>query len=184
MAQPWEQDWSKPAGSKPDDDSTPPWQRKWGAGQAAAPKDDTGDFMRGAKVALGQTAPILKGVVGLAGATAESAFGEGGISTGIKNWGLKGYQEGMQKLAPLQRDTDELTTSWERAKQGDLGALVDWAQYGLGYAVGQGGEALAASLLGATAGAALAPEAAPVAAAGGAITGLVHLELLVLEDFA
>lgn len=122
---------------------------------------------------MGQTVPILKGVVGLAGATAEKAFGEGGISTGVKNWGLKGFTDGMEKLQPLQKDTDELTTAWSRAKDGDLGALIDWAQYGLGYAVGQGGEALAVALLGGVAGAAAAPAAAPITAAGGAITGLV-----------
>lgn len=139
----------------------------------AKPQDEPGDTARGFKVALGQTVPILKGVAGLAGATAEKTFGEGGISTGLKNWGLKGFTEGMEKLQPLQRDTDELTTSWERAKGGDLGALIDWAQYGLGYAAGQAGEAVAMSLLGGAVGAAVAPQAAPVSAAGGAITGLV-----------
>jgi predicted RNA methylase len=139
--------------------------------------EDRGDFVRGAKVALGQTMPIIKGVVGLAGATAENALGTdnvaGQLATGVKNWGLKGFQEGMQKLQPLQKDTDELTTAWERAQAGDLGALVDWAQYGLGYAVGQGGEAVGMSLLGGMAGAAMAPGAAPVAGASGAVAGLV-----------
>ncbi len=132
-----------------------------------------GDTRRGFKVAMGQTVPILKGVAGLVGATGEKAFGAGGISTGIKNWGLTGFTEGMEKLQPLQRDTDELTTSWKRAKDGDLGALIDWAQYGLGYAAGQAGEAVAMSLLGAAVGTLAAPAAAPVSAAGGAITGLV-----------
>lgn len=132
-----------------------------------------GDFVRGAKIAIGQTMPILKGVVGLGGATAEQALGEGGLATGIKNWGLKGYQEGMQALAPNQKDTDDLTVAWDKATKGDLGALVDWVQYGLGYAVGQGGEAAASALIGAGAGAVLAPEAAPVSAPGGAVVGLV-----------
>jgi hypothetical protein len=132
-----------------------------------------GDTARGFKVAMGQTVPILKGVAGLVGATGEKAFGEGGISTGLKNWGLTGFTEGMEKLQPLQKDTDELTTAWKRAKDGDLGALIDWAQYGLGYAAGQAGEAVAMSLLGGAVGAMAAPEAAPVSAAGGAITGLV-----------
>jgi Inorganic Pyrophosphatase len=135
--------------------------------------DDSGDFMRGARVALGQTVPILKGVAGLVGATAENAFGDGGLSTGLKNWGLQGYNEGMAKLAPLRKDTDELTTAWDRAKSGDLGALVDWAQYGLGYAVGQMGESAAMALVGGAAGAAAAPEVAPVAGAAGAVAGIV-----------
>ena len=134
---------------------------------------EPGDVSRGAQVALGQTMPIVKGVVGLLGATAEKAFGEGGISTAIKNYGLEGYTHGMQKLAPLQHENDNLTSAWDKAKNGDPGALVDWAQYGIGYAIGQGGEALATSLLGGITGAALAPEVAPVSGAAGAITGLV-----------
>src|ERR1043165_5313111 len=114
--------------------------------------EPSSDVGRGVKVALGQTVPILKGVAGLAGATAENAFGEdtmlGRAAGKVKNWGLDGYRTGMQNLAPLQRDTDELTTAWARAREGDVGALVDWAQYGLGYAIGQGGEALATSLIG------------------------------------
>lgn len=139
-----------------------------------APKPvQPGDFTRGAKVALGQVAPIAKGVVGLAGATAEQVLGEGGLATGVKNWGLRGFTEGMKGLEPLQRDIDDVTVAWDKAKGGDLGALLDWAQYGLGYAVGQAGEAVGAALLGAGAGMALAPEAAPVAGAAGAVTGLV-----------
>lgn len=134
---------------------------------------EQGDFTRGAKVAFGQLAPIAKGVVGLVGATAEKAFGEGGLATGTKNWGLRGFTEGMQRLEPLQRETDDVTVAWQRAKDGDLGALLDWAQYGLGYAVGQAGEAVGAALLGAGAGIALAPEVAPVSGAAGAVTGLV-----------
>jgi hypothetical protein len=138
----------------------------------AQPQSYDGDTMRGIKVALGQTGPLAKGVVGLIGATAEKAFGEGGISTAVKNWGLHGYQEGMQKLAPIQKENDELTTAWGKAKTGDLGALIDWAQYGFGYALGQGGEALATSLLGGLAGGALAPEVAPLSAAGVRSLGL------------
>lgn len=134
------------------------------------PQDQGGDFTRGAKVAFGQTVPLLKGVVGLGGATLEQATGEGGIATAVKNWGLKGYQEGMDKLQPLQKDTDELTTAWSKAKEGNLGALVDWVQYGLGYAVGQGGEALATSLIGGVIGGAAS---GGIAAAPGALAGLV-----------
>lgn len=141
---------------------------------APKPKEQ-GDVSRGIDVALGQTVPIAKGVVGLAGATGEKAFGEGGIWTGVKQWGLNGYKAGMEKLQPLQRDTDELTTAWDKAKGGDLGALLDWAQYGIGYAIGQGGEALLTSLVGGAAGAALGggTPASAVTGAGGAITGLV-----------
>lgn len=143
--------------------------------QLAAPKPQQApegqDFTRGFGVAMGQLAPLAKGAVGLAGATAEKAFGAGGAATAVKEWGLKGYQEGMAKLQPMQRETDDLTTAWDRAKQGDLGALVDWAQYGLGYSAGQlvqsGAVAVAGGLLGAAAG-------GPAGATAGAVTGAVE----------
>ena len=91
---------------------------------APVAREEQGDFVRGAKVSMGQLGPILKGVAGLAGATAEQTFGEGGIATAVKDWGLKGYEEGMAKLAPLQKDTDELTTSWARCW---IGRNTAWA---------------------------------------------------------
>ena len=133
----------------------------------------TGNLSRGAQTAFGQTLPLAKGVVGLIGATAEQTFGEGGLSTALKNWGLNGYKTGMEKIQPMARDTDELTTAWAKAKQGDLGALVDWGTWAIGYGLGQAGEAAAMAAIGAVTGAALAPEAAPVTGAAGAVTGLV-----------
>lgn len=165
MPQPWEQDWNaKPATN---DASAPPWARDWAH---PAPEDNSGNLSRGLKVSLGEVAPIAKGAVGLVGATGEQAFGEGGIWTGIKNWGLRGYQEGMGKLQPLHRDTDSLTEAWGRAKEGDLGALVDWAEYGLGYGLGQLGEAAAMSVIGGVAGAAAG---GAVGAGAGAAAGAV-----------
>ncbi len=102
---------------------------------------EPGDFTRGAKVAFGQTAPLAKGLIGAVGAAGEQAFGEGGISTAIKDWGIKGYQDGMAKLAPLQHENDDITTAWDKAKQGDIGALFDWAAYAMGYGAVQVGEA-------------------------------------------
>lgn len=134
---------------------------------------EQGDVSRGFQVAFGQTVPIMKGMVGLAGATMENVVGEGGIATATKNWGLQGYQTGMAKLDPLQRDTDSLTTAWDHAKEGDVGALIDFAQYGIGYALGQAGETAAMAFLGGVAGAAAAPEAAPLTGAAGAVAGIV-----------
>ena len=127
------------------------------------------DFTDGAKAALGETPAIAKGVVGLLGATAEQATGEGGVATAVKNWGLRGYQEGMQKLEPLRQNAS-LTDAWEKAKGGDLGALVDWAQYGLGYSLGQLGETAAVAALGGLAGTAAA---GPVGTVGGSAAGLL-----------
>lgn len=137
---------------------------------AAPAPEEEGDFVRGAKVSLGQTMPLLKGVVGLFGETAERVVGKGGIATGLKNYGLRGYQEGMQKLQPLQRENDDVTKAWAKAKDGDIGALIDWAQYGLGYAAGQMGESAAMALVGGLIGTAAAPGAGTV---GGIAAGAV-----------
>lgn len=126
------------------------------------------DFARGAEVALRQTPALAKGFVGLVGGTMEKVFGEGGISTGIKNWGLRGFEEGMRGLQPLQRDTDDVTIAWERAKEGNRGALIDWAQYAMGYGLGQIGETVGVAALGALAGGATA---GPAGAIGGAVAG-------------
>jgi hypothetical protein len=133
---------------------------------------DSGDFMRGTKVALGQTGPLLKGAVGLLGATAEKAVGEGGMATAVKNWGLSGFDEGMKKLQPLQHENDDVTVAWQRAKEGDLGALVDWAQYALGYGMAQVAETAAIGVAGGLLGSA----AGGVGAAPGAVAGVVAKE--------
>lgn len=135
------------------------------------------DLGRGFETSIRQLGPLARGAVGLVGATVEEAAGRdnfvGQLAGGVKNWGLRGYEEGMAKLAPLQRETDDITIAWNRAKDGDLGALADWAQYGLGYALGQAGEAAGMAVLGGVAGAAMAPAASPVTAPSGAVTGLV-----------
>lgn len=136
-----------------------------------ADESDDGDFFRGAKVSLSQLKPLAQGVVGLAGATAEKAVGEGGIATKVKDWGFEGYKEGMENIQPLQRENDDITNAWKKAKEGDIGALVDWAQYGLGYVAGQAGETLAISALGALAGSAATAETGPGALVGGAAGG-------------
>lgn len=136
-------------------------------------QEDSGDFVRGAKVALGQTPALAKGAVGLLGSTLEKAVGEGGYATKLKDWGLSGYQEGMQKLAPLQHENDDVTVAWSRAKDGDLGALVDWAQYALGYGVAQMAETAVVGVGGALAGGAMG---GGVGAAPGALAGVVEKE--------
>lgn len=143
---------------------------------APPPVDNSWDITRGAKVALGQTPALLKGVVGLVGATGEEALGEGGIFTGLKNYGLNGYTEGMQKLEPLQKENDDVTKAWEKAKAGDLGALVDWASYGVGYSLGQLGQSLATATVGGLVGSVMAPGAGTVvgAAEGAVAPGVIR----------
>jgi len=58
----------------------------------------------------------------------------------------------MAEKNAVSRDTDDIKTAWKRAQEGDPGALVDWAQYGLGYLVGQAGETLGVAAIGALAG--------------------------------
>jgi hypothetical protein len=107
--------------------------------EAKAPSGS--NVVRGASTAFAQLKPLAQGTVGLIGATMEKAFGEGGISTAVKNYGLHGYEQGMQKIAATARDTDELTTAWQKAKEGNLGALMDWGSYALGYGAAQIGMA-------------------------------------------
>jgi hypothetical protein len=136
--------------------------------------DTSWDITRGAKVAFKQIVPLAEGTLALLGATAEKVTG-GKIGTGLKEWGLQGYKDGMEKTDALAHENDDVTVAWAKAKQGDIGALVDWAKYGAGYTIGQFGESAAMMALGgliggATTGAATGP-AAPVGAVAGAVGG-------------
>ncbi|CAK0757181.1 hypothetical protein CCP3SC15_2260001 [Gammaproteobacteria bacterium] len=107
-----------------------------------------GDIVRGAKDTFRQIPQLGYGMLAAGGATAEHLVGDGGIATGIKNAGLKGYQAASDDMAKDSKDSDSLTYSWDKAKQGDLGALADWLQYGIGYAGGQGLQMLATAGIG------------------------------------
>lgn len=131
---------------------------------------DSGDTGRGFTTALEQTPALLKGAVGFAGAVGEKTFGEGGAFTALKKYGLEGYQKDMEKIGAKAKETDDVTKAWDRAKQGDIGALVDWAQYGIGYLGGNVVETAATALLGSAVGSMTAGPAGTVAgAAGGAV---------------
>ena len=141
------------------------------------PKVDPGsDVGRGFTTAVKQTPALLKGAVGYLGAVGEKTLGEGGNFTALKQWGLEGYKKGMEEISARAKDTDELTTAWDKAKKGDLGALVDWAQYGIGYLGGNVAETVGTSILGGLAGAAVSGPAAPVGAVGGAVAGAAGKE--------
>lgn len=138
-------------------------------------QEGVGDFLRGAEVSLKQIPQLGYGVAGLIGATMEKTLG---VGSSLKDWGFRGYKEAEEKSAPLQRENDDVSKAWSKAKSGDVGALVDWAQYGLGYALGQLGETLAVSAIGGVAGGAAGTAAEPgggtvVGGAGGAIAGFV-----------
>jgi GGDEF domain-containing protein len=116
------------------------------------PKEERSDFVRGAKEAFQQLPQLGYGVVAGAGAAIESAVGEGGIATGIKNAGVKGYQEWGDKIARDAKESDSFSYSYDKAKEGDFGAMVDWLQHGLGYAGGQGIQMLATAGIGSVVG--------------------------------
>lgn len=128
------------------------------------------DTLRGAEVSLRQVPQLAYGVAGLVGATSEQITGYG---EALRDWGFRGYKEWEESMEPISKETDDITVAWDRAKQGDVGALVDWAQYGVGYALGQLGETAAVAVLGGLAGGAAGASAGGVgaapAAAGGAI---------------
>jgi len=127
---------------------------------------ESGDFMRGATTAAKQLPQLGYGLIGAAGAVAESALGEGGVSSAVKEFGVRKYQEAGADIQKDAKETDSLTYSWERAKQGDYGAMVDWLQYGLGYGGVQALEALASGGIGAVLGKATLKGTAEHLAAG------------------
>ncbi|MFN6304345.1 MAG: LPD38 domain-containing protein [Planctomycetota bacterium] len=143
---------------------------------APKPAAEQGDTSRGFSAALGQTPALLKGAVGFAGAAGEKTFGEGGMFTALKKYGLEGYQKGMGEIQARAKETDDVTVAWNKAKEGDLGALVDWAQYGIGYLGGNIVETVGTSVLGSVVGAAMSGPAAPVGAVGGAVAGAAGKE--------
>jgi C-terminal domain on Strawberry notch homologue/ddrB-like ParB superfamily domain len=136
---------------------------------------DLKNIYRGGEVALRQTIPIVKGMIALGGATAERFFGQGGVSTDVKNWGYNGYKEGMAGAEALHQDNDEVTTAWAKAKDGDVGAMVDWMTYGLGYLGGQLTETVAMSIIGGITGSAAEPGLGTLAGVG---TGAVAKGML------
>ena len=114
-----------------------------------APKaeaDERGDFGRGLGQAIQQLPQLGYGVVAGAGALIEDTFGEGGVGTGLKKFGAKGYQDWGEKIAATSKQSDSLSWSLDQAENGDFGALVDWLQYGLGYAGGQALQMVATGL--------------------------------------
>ena len=145
---------------------------------APVPAKQPGDFSAGFQTALGQTPALIKGAVGLGAATVENLFGSGGMATGVKNWALDGFQRDMAEVAKLQQENHDVTVAWAKAKEGDIGALVDFVQYAAGYGLAQIGESALAMLAGSVVGGALGGAAAPATAAAGAAAGAVKKGLV------
>ena len=131
------------------------------------------DTLRGLETAARQTPQLAYGVVGLLGETAEQLTG---VGESVRDWGLRGYREWEQSIEPISKETDDITIAWKKAQEGDIGALVDWAQYGIGYGLGQIGESAAVAVLGGLAAGAVAAPSGPgalVAAGAGAAGSVV-----------
>ena len=125
-----------------------------------------GSLKRGAVVAMQQMPQLAYGLFAGMSAIAESAFGEGGVSTAAKDWSIGKYGEWEQKIQANSRENDSLTAAYEKAKGGDFGALVDWLGYGIGYGLSQGAQMIATGGVGSIAGKAMAKGAAEKFAAG------------------
>lgn len=122
-----------------DDYLSGPKQPASGGGGAfdAHVQGEPGDTARGFKTAWQQVPQLAYGLAAILASAAETAVGDGGLASAAKNWAVKGYEGWGNDIRANSRATDEFDVSWERAKDGDFGALVDWLQYGVGYAAGQ-----------------------------------------------
>ena len=101
-------------------------------------KPEQSSIGAGWKTAWQQLPQLGYGLAGAAAATLESMAGEGGMATAAKDWSVKGYQDWGSKIQLNAKDNYEFDTAYDKAKNGDFGALVDWMGYGLGYVAGQG----------------------------------------------
>ena len=168
---------SEPAMQQPKQEATDgSFAYKWPGSETvepvaeAKPKKETGDTGRGFTTALEQTPALAYGALGFAGAAGEEVFGAGGAMTSLKNFGLREYQTRMKAIGETAKESDDVTRAWAKAQQGDLGALVDWAQYGVGYLGGNIVETVATSALGSVIG---GMTTGPVGAVAGAGAGAV-----------
>lgn len=140
------------------------WDDTYGVFGASEKEDRSSDVLRGAKHAFQQIPQTLYGVEASLGAAAEKVVGEGGIATGIKEHGVRKFEEASQKIAATSKPSDRLSTAYEMASEGDIGALADWLQYALGYTGGQALQMLGTAGVGYAAGKlALQPLASTVA---------------------
>lgn len=113
---------------------------------------ESGDFLRGVSTSFKQLPQLGAGLIAGAGAVGENVFGEGGVSTAVKNYGIDKYKAAEADIQKDAKQSDSLSYSWDQAKEGNFGALVDWMQYGLGYGGGQAIQALASGGIGALVG--------------------------------
>jgi hypothetical protein len=108
---------------------------------ATPPPDKRGGFRRGLSIAFDQGKQALAGVQALAGETLGNER--------MRDAGLESYEKQGEAIAAQQKETDSFTAAWN---SGSISDLIDWAQYGSGYVIGQAGMALGAAVAGGGAG--------------------------------
>lgn len=136
--------------SATDDDLKSYWQREYGSRGATEhePKDFVG---RGAVIAGKQIPQLAYGVEMLAGQALKKAGAES-LGDTLTEHGAKGYQKKSEEIAKLSLPTDDVMVSWDKARNGDPGALASFLKYGIEYGGMQALEVLATGGLGAVAG--------------------------------
>ena len=92
---------------------------------------------RGVEEGVSGTLNLGWGLGAGAAAIAESVLGKGGLATKIKESTARKFMEGNEALSERSLATDSLTYSWNKAKEGDFSAMVDWAAHGTGYVASQ-----------------------------------------------
>ena len=142
--------------STPSSDGGSPFDKYGTSSSSPTPEpvapSDHWNSTRGLIESAKQVPQLAKGVLAGAGAVGEYLFGEGGLSTQLKDYGVKGYQDLSADIAKDSKLTDSWNYSYGQAKEGNYGALVDWAGHMLGYTVGQGLQMVATAGVGGLAG--------------------------------
>lgn len=112
------------------------------------PRDSQSDFMTGLKDTFKQLPELGWGIAAITASGIESIAGEGGIASAAKNFSVNKYKGWQDEIAATHKDAYDFDKAYEKAKEGDFGSLVDFLQYGVGYAVGQGAQVLATAGVG------------------------------------
>lgn len=104
------------------------------AAPPAAPQKEQGDFARGLSDSVQQTKQLFHGVKAFVG----DAIG----SDSMRDEGIKRYNEIGAEIQKTSKPSDSFSEAWED------GDLIDWAQHGAGYVLGQAAEAVATGGIG------------------------------------
>ena len=102
----------------------------------AAPPSSDGDLSRGWKRAFAQVPELAYGTGALAAMSAEKMFGEGGISTAVKDYFSEKFSA-KQAVNQQYVPSVDFTDAWDSLQGGNLGAMADWLQDSAGYVAGQ-----------------------------------------------